>query len=371
MVLDAAFAPQANLGLKILSFFTTGAFFLITLFLKLCYSTALYATLAEISRRIALFRRTRRPALRALLLLPAVVVFCTAILFALNLWRVVFGSLNLKGFAQAFNPMDILWVFLRAGFFLGAVVLGGALGLMVANHVTLGRDRFGGVLYKNRGRYLAFWFAAFSVCGLFRLLPWGFVTYWTVWVVVLAACLVTAAHWSIYAKVRSVAAAPAPGLPAGGEIAFTLAAREAVALSALLRGRAPRDAEALARSLADPDPSWLAHPAWTAELRALVQDPPALGAALEGLSAKGLAAKSGKGWTPAGPAARLRLMGFAETAAGLTVRKGGAARTVVLHRQGPTVLLLEPGPATLGVREFPRGADAVAALAGAAEGHER
>ncbi len=368
MVLDAAFAPQANLGLKILSFFTTGAFFLITLFLKLCYSTALYATLAEISRRIALFRQTRRPALRALLLLPAVVVFCTAILFALNLWRVVFGSLDLKGFTQAFNPMDIIWVFLRGGFFLGAVALGAVLGLMVANHVTLGRDRFGGVLYKNRGRYLAFWFAAFSVCGLFRLLPWGFVTYWTVWVVVLAACLVTAAHWSIYGKVRSVAAATAPGLPAGGEIAFTLAAREAVALSALLRGRAPRDAEALARSLADPDPSWLAHPAWTAELRVLVQDPSALGAALEGLSVKGLAAKNGKGWSPAGPAARLRLMGFAETAAGLTVRKAGAARTVVLHLQGPSALLLEPGPATLGVREFPRGADAVAALVGAAEG---
>ncbi len=75
----------------LVSFLTTSVGFVIVLFFKLCYSTALFATLAEITRRIEVFRRSRRPDARALLLLPVVVLFCSAILFALNLWS-LFGS---------------------------------------------------------------------------------------------------------------------------------------------------------------------------------------------------------------------------------------------------------------------------------------
>ena len=61
--------------------------------------------------------------------------------------------------------------------------------------------------------------------------------------------------------------------------------------------------------------------------------------------------------------AAVAAIAFVCEAAGLTVRSGGLARTVVLQRRGPTVLLVEPGPETLSIRELPPGADAAAALA--------
>jgi hypothetical protein len=353
---------------SIVAFVSKSAMFLVVLFLKLCYSTALYATLAEVNRRITVFRQGRRPVMRALLLLPTVVLFCSAVLFALNFFRVVFGGVGAANLKALFNPADFIFVFLRVGFILAAVVLGGALGIMTGRAVPVGRDRFGGLLYRNRGRYLGFWLFTFTLCGFFRILPWGFVTYWTIWLLVLAACLVTAAHWTLYGACRSLVAAPGAGLPPGDPLTLSLGAPEAVVLSALLQNRGPLSQQGLARALAQPDPSCLAHPAWTEACEILQNEPTACAQALQKIETLGLATQSARGWSPAGAALRLRSMGFSEETASLTVKREGNARTVILQRQGATALLIEPGPLTLSLRELPAGSDAIAGLAEAAEG---
>jgi hypothetical protein len=347
-----------------LAFMGKAVAFVVVLFLKLCYSTALFATLAEVNRRINLFRQSRRPAQRTLLLLAAVVVFCSGVLFLLSFFRVVFGGagFSLKNIVQ---PMEIVWVFLRVGFLMVAMAAGAAAGVMVGRKVALGRDRFGGILTQNRGRYLGFWLFAFTLCGLFRILPWGFATYWSIWLLVLAACLVAAVHWTLYGACRAALAAESPGLPPGEALNWTLEPPEALALSALVRAPGPLTPESLARFLGADDPSWMAHPEWAAQVHALRGEPASCAAALDGLQQRGLAAKSREGWILAGGARRLAAMGFVQEAAGLTVRRGGLARTVILQRNGPTALLVEPGPETLSIRELPPGSDCVAALADA------
>jgi hypothetical protein len=351
----------------LVAFVSKSAMFLVVLFLKLCYSTALYATLAEINRRITVFRQGRRPVLRALLLLPTVVLFCSAVLFALNFFRVIFGGVGATNFKALFNPADFIFVFLRVGFIFAAVALGCALGIMTGRAVPVGRDRFGGLLYRNRGRYLGFWLFTFTLCGFFRILPWGFATYWTIWLLVLAACLVTAAHWTLYGACRAVMASPSVGLPQGDPLSLSLGAPEAVALSALLRTHGPITTEGLSRWLAQPDPSCLAHPAWAEACEALRDEPAGRERALQNLESAGLAAHSPGGWSPAGPALRIRAMGFSENTASLTVKRGGRARTTVLQRQGATALLLDPGPSTLTLHELPADAQLTAALLEAAE----
>ena len=354
--------PQTpSIFAKALSFILGSALFLVLLFIKLCYSTALYSTLAEINRRITVFRQSRRPVLRAILLLPAVVFFCSAVLFILCAPLVLIGASPLS-FNTLMNVRELAFAFLRVGFILAAVVLGTALGIIVGRNVSMGRDRFGGVLYANRGRYLAFWLFTFTLCGFFRLMPWGFITYWTIWLLVLAACLVAAAHWTLYGACRSMLAAPAPGLPPGDPVNLSLKPREAVVLSALMRASGPLPFDALGRTFSDPDAAWLAHPMWTAEWGLLRQKEEALKDALETLASKGLVEKGPSGWAARGAALRLRHLGFIQASVGLTVRQGGAARTLVLHRQGPTALLLEPSPGAFTLRELAPGSDATAAL---------
>jgi hypothetical protein len=341
---------------KVLSFAWLGIVFLVLLFLKLCYSTALFSTLAEITRRIQLFRKLRRPAVRALLLLPAVILFCTAVLFALNLVRLFGGGFSL-------TPGFFIFLVLRIAFLLAALAVGLLLGLLVAGRIPMGRDRFGGVIYKNRGRYLAFWLGTFSLCGLFRLLPWGFVTYWTIWFLLVGASLALMVHWRLYGRYRSLRLHRSPGLPPGEPLDLSLSAREAVLLSALLRHKGPADAQALARALKSPDPVLLAHPGWAWELGALADEAGALEAGLEGLVLRHLATRTGGGYAPAGQAQRLASLGQADWAAGLTVHEGGAATTRVLHRAGPSSLILEIGPTTLGIREVPPGQDPFSSIA--------
>lgn len=348
--------PIPPLMAKVLSFAWLGIVFLVLLFVKLCYSTALFSTLAEITRRIQLFRTLRRPAVRALLLLPAVILFCTAVLFALNLVRLFGGGFSL-------TPGFFIFLILRVAFLLAALAVGLLIGLLVAGRIPMGRDRFGGVIYRNRGRYLAFWLGTFSLCGLFRLLPWGFVTYWTIWFLLLGASLALTVHWRLYARYRALRLRPSPGLPPGEPLDLSLSAREAVLLSTLLRQKGPADARALARSLTQPDPVLLAHPGWAWELRALADEPGAVESALEGLVLRHLAVKAGGGYAPAGPAQRLASLGQADRAAGLTVREGGAAATRVLHLAGPSAVLFEIGPTALGIRELPPGQDPFTALA--------
>lgn len=348
----------------VLAFFGSAVAFVVVLFLKLCYTTALFATLAEVNRRINLFRQSRRPSQRALLLLAAVVVFCSGVLFLLSFFRVVFGDagFSLKNIVQ---PREILGIFFRLGFLLVAFAAGGAAGVLVGRRVTLGRDRFGGMLTQNGGRYLGFWLFAFTLCGLFRVLPWGFVTYWAIWLLVLAACLVVTVHWTLYGTCRATLAAKVSGLPPGEALDMAFDSREAVALSVLLRARGPLTPESMARSMGAADPSWVAHPGWADQTQTLRGDTATCGAILEGLGKRGYAKNTRGGWLPAGAALRLREMAFVEEAAGLTVRRGDLARTVVLHRMGTTALLVEPGPETLHVRELPAGEDATAALADA------
>ena len=353
---------------SLVAFVSKSAVFLVVLFLKLCYSTALYATLAEVNRRITVFRQGRRPVLRALLLLPSVVLFCSAVLFAFNFFRVIFGGVGTTNFKTLFNPADFIFVFLRVGFIFAAVALGCALGIMTGRAVPVGRDRFGGLLYRNRGRYLGFWLFTFTLCGFFRILPWGFATYWTIWLLVLAACIVTAAHWTLYGRCRAVLATPGPGLPPGDLLDLSLGAEDAVVLSALLQSRGPLTPEGLGRALAQPGAPCLAHPAWAEACETLRNDPVTRTGVLQRLGSRGLAAQSAGGWTAAGAALRLRALGFSEKTASLTVKRGGSARTGVLQRQGATAVLVNPGPVTLTLRELPGGKDPVAALLESAEG---
>lgn len=351
----------------IVAFATKSVTFVVVLFLKLCYSTALFATLAEINRRITVFRQGRRPMLRAILLLPTVVLFCSAVLFALNFFRVVFGGVTGANLKNLLNPADLIFVVLRVGFLLAAVVLGGVLGIMVGRAIPVGRDRFGGLLYRNRGRYLGFWLFAFTLCGFFRILPWGFATYWTIWLLLLAACIVTAAHWTLYGACRAVLAMPGAGLEPGEALNLSLDATDAVVFSALLRARGPLTPEGLGHALSRPDPSWLAHPAWAGAHKILGEAPETRAASLQHLATLGLIAKSAAGWHVSGSAVRLSGMAFSEETVSLTVRREGTARTMVLQRQGASAILFEPGPQTLTLRELPAGSDPSAALLEALE----
>jgi hypothetical protein len=350
---------------SVLVFAYQAVVWVVMLFIKLCYSTALYGTLAEINRRITVFRQGKRPVLRAILLLPTVVLFVTTILFALSFFRVIFGDQKITDLKGLLNAADIIFLFLRVGFLFAGIVLGAALGVMVGRNIPVGRDRFGGLLYRNKGWYLGFWLFTFTLCGFFRLMPWGFVTYWTIWFLVLAGCLVTAAHWTLYGALRAVAATEPPGLPPGDPVDLTLTPGEAVALSALLRANGPMPFGALGQSLANPDTSWLAHPVWTGEWDRMQKDESVLSGALDALAAKGLAVKGPPGWAASGPALRLRQLGFVQEAAALTVRQGGGARTLVLQRQGAATLLIEPAPDVLILRELPAGTDPAEALVAA------
>lgn len=351
-------ASLASLG----ALLATSVWFLIVLFLKLCYSTALFATLAEITRRIDVFRGSRRPTARALLLLPVVVLFCSAILFALNLWP-IFGS------GLALNGASLLRLALRLGLFVFALGAGAALGLLFGSRVRMGHDRFGGVLCDNPGRYLSLWLAAFGACGFFRLLPWGFLSFASVFCLVLLAASVTAAHWLIYGRYRAVASAPAPLPGETGPVRLALTAREAVGLALLARYPQGLDLEHARLFLAKPDPALVVHPAWQAEAAALQDDDGALTALLASLGSKGLAAQDGGTWVPTGAAARLAGMGHVREAVALTVKEGDQARTFVCQRLGPLTLVVEPGPATLRIDEQAPGtaaADALARAVGAA-----
>ena len=340
---------------KIVSVAIMGITFVVVLFLKLCYSTALFATLAEITRRIALFRQGKRPAVRALLLLPVVVLFCSAVLFALNLIR-LFGA----GYAK--TSVFFIFLGLRIVFLFVAVALGAGIGLLLAPRIPMGRDRFGGVIYQNRGRYLAFWLATFSLCGFFRLLPWGFVTYWSIWFLVLAASLVTALHWRLYGRYRNLRLSVGPGLSPGEPLICTLSSSEAVALSVLLQSRSPIQPKNLAQRLLPPDVALLAHPGWNSAVQVLATDAGAPKSTLDSLVMKGLAAGGRTGYSAASAAQRLASIGHVDLAVGLTCKEGGRCSTRVLHQKGPSRILAQIGPETLILRELSSRDDALAAL---------
>ena len=184
------------------------------------------------------------------------------VFFVIALIAAVFGFGGIAAGAVGIaKTLFFIFLILRVAFLLAALAVGLLIGLLVAGRIPMGRDRFGGVIYRNRGRYLAFWLGTFSLCGLFRLLPWGFVTYWTIWFLLLGASLALTVHWRLYARYRALRLRPSPGLPPGEPLDLSLSAREAVLLSTLLRQKGPADARSLARSLTQPDPVLLAHPA--------------------------------------------------------------------------------------------------------------
>jgi hypothetical protein len=341
----------------------SGVVFILVLLLKLCFTTALYATLAEIQRRVQVFKANRRPPVRAILLIPVVILFVSTVLFLLSVPRFVFGNLQaLRGFQ--INPMTFVWIGLRFGFLLAALVLGLVLGFMIGRGFPVLKDRFGGVLVASRGAHLTFWSVAFALAGFFRLMPWGLVTYWTVWLLVLAACLVLGAHYSLYGTYREAYARTSAGLGSGEPLRLELDAGEAVALSALLHSPGAVSEQALAQALRTPDASLLAHPAWAERAHALASDPTALGAALSSLGTRGLAGKSPQGWGPAGASLRLRAAGFCDRTAALTVKGPAGSRTRVVQWLGPSLLLLEPGPLRLSIQELAPGDSLPGLLAG-------
>ncbi|MEW6757619.1 MAG: hypothetical protein AB1347_05305 [Acidobacteriota bacterium] len=343
----------------------SGVVFILALFLKLCFTTALYATLAEIQRRVQVYKANRRPPVRAILLIPVVILFVSAVLFLISVPRFIFGTMNLQALrGLQINPMTVVWIGLRFGFLLAALVLGLVLGLMIGRGFPVLKDRFGGVLVASKGAHLTFWTAAFALAGFFRLMPWGIVTYWTVWLLVLAACLVMGAHYSLYGSYREAYARTSAGLGSGDPIRLDLDAGEAVVLSAILGSRGALTEQALAHSLRAPDASLLAHPAWAERAHALASDPAALGAVLSSLATRGLAGKSAQGWGPAGASLRLRSAGFCDRAAALTVKGPSGSRTRVVQWLGPSRLLLEPGPLTLTLRELVPGDSLPGLLAG-------
>jgi hypothetical protein len=353
-LMTVAVAPPFNP----IAFMAKWVWFFFTLFLKLCFTTALYATLAEMNRRIALFRQGKRPVAKALLLIPVVIVFCTGILLILNLWRIVFSDMNIN--LRTFNvrAIDLFFAVFRLAFLLAALAIGAALGWIIGRNVRVGKDRFGGVVYSNRGRYLAFWLTAFGICGFFRLMPWGFVTYWTVWLLLLAAAVVTAAHWTLYGRIRAAGASRAPGLPPGKAIDIELPLAEAAVLSSLAALPPPASEQAIGKNLTDGDFARMAHPGLHEATRNLLSSPQAISEALGGLKKKGLAALDGRGWRLDGPAMRLNAIHHLDLAAALTERQAGGARTRILHLAGPTQVLFELGPSTLSIHEVPEAAAA-------------
>jgi hypothetical protein len=344
---------QGNPAMTAIRWMIGGAVFLVLLFLKLCFTTALYATLAEIHRRIQMFKGNRRPPIRALLLLPVVILFVTLVLFVLCLPGFFQLDLNLGNLARMnVNPMAFVWMGLRFGFLLAAIGLGALLGFMLGRGATLGKDRFGGILVNMKGGHLTFWTGCFAVAGFFRLMPWGFVTYWTVWAMVLSACLVAALHYALYGRTRAAYAGRSPGLPPGDPIDLELDAPQAAVLSALIKAPGPATEASLGASLKTPDVSLLAHPVWTGAALNLARDPAGMARVLGDLQSLGLAQKGPKGWSASGAAARLRALGFCDRASSVSVRTAGGAVTRVLLWAGPSKMMLEPGPGTLSIREM-------------------
>ncbi|MGC8762804.1 MAG: hypothetical protein ACP5VN_04115 [Acidobacteriota bacterium] len=355
-----------NPALKVFSFFVGAGFFLVALFLKLCYTTALFATLAEIHRRIQVFRQNRRPDPRALLLLPVVVVFVSLVLFLLSAPRILAGATPLRALAGfRINPMDVVWMGLRLGFLLAAPLLGIVLGIILGRGGTVAREPFGGVVVPGRWRTLGFWTGAFAVAGFFRLMPWGFVTYWTVWVMILAASMVLGLLYTLYGQTRSVLARPSPGPgPAFGGL--SLSAAEAAVLGVLWQRGRPVAPGELAAALKAPPPPVAIHPGWAERAHALSEGGEALGEVLKTLSEKGLAARSPQGWEPSGGAQALAAARWADRAAALTVKEPGRAKTAVVHFFGPSAVVSEPGPVTLEIRRVPEGRSPASALVEAA-----
>lgn len=357
-----------NPALKAFSFLVGAGFFLVVLFLKLCYTTALFATLSEIHRRIQVFRQNRRPDPRALLLLPVVVVFVSLVLLLLSAPRLLFGATSFKALASfRINPMDVVWMGLRGGFLLAAPLLGIVLGLLMGRNVPVSREPFGGVVLKGRWRALGFWTGAFAVAGFFRLMPWGFVTYWTVWTMVLAAAMVLGILYTLYGRTRAALRVPSPG-PGPAFDGLTLGAAEAAVLAVLCGSGSPLGTKEIAAALKAPPPPVALHPGWAERAFALRGDGQALGTVLAALAEKGLAAKTPQGWKPAGGAEALAAARWADRTAALTVKEAGRAKTAVVHFLGASAVVVEPGPLTLEIRRVPEGRTPASALVEAVRG---
>lgn len=325
----------------------TALLFLLALFLKLCYSTALYATLAEITRRLNLFRAATRPPARAILLVPAVVGFCTAILVLLYGPGLLFGAGEIE-----LAPITLLWAVGRL-VLLGVFAAAGLLtGWLVGARIPMGRDRYGAVTIRNRGRYLVFWMAAFSVAGFFRLMPWGFASIWIVGGVIMAAAWVTSAHLRLYVRYRHRRQTAGGGLPAGAPLDLSLSPAETLVLGALTRSDRPLSPTEILAHLAMGDPAQIAHPAWQAEATRLAgTGPDAVQPVLSELARRGLVSNRAGVWQGEGATRRLAAFGQADGAAALTCAEEGGSHTRVLLWSGPSRLLLEPGPDTLTIRE--------------------
>lgn len=349
-------------ALQAFSFLMGAGFFLVALFLKLCYTTALFATLAEIQRRIQVFRQNRRPEPRTLLLLPVVVVFVSLVLFLLSAPRILAGSTPLRTLAGfRINPMDVVWMGLRLGFLLAAPLLGLVVGILLGRGVAVTREPLGGVAVPVRWRTLGFWTGAFAVAGFFRLMPWGFVTYWTVWVLVLAAFMVLGLLYTLYGRTRWALGRVSPG-PGPAFTSITLTAAEAAVLGVLCRSGGPMGPKELAASLKAPPPPVAIHPGWAERAHVLSGDGEALNAALTTLAEKGLAARTPQGWRPSGGAEALSAARWADRTAALTVKEAGRAKTAVVHVFGTSAVILEPGPVTLEARRVPEGRSPASAL---------
>lgn len=342
---------------KIVSFLLIAISFLFFLVLKLCYSTAVFATVAEVHRRVQVFRQNRRPPLRAIVLVPVVILFCSLVLFALWAWPLVTNDIVWRRPTLA----SLAWVILRVGFLGAGALLGGVLGVIIGRNIPMGRDRFGGVVVRNRGRYLMVWVGAFSVCGMFRLMPWGFVTYWVVWALVLASCLVAGTHFVLHRRFRALRGSASRGLAGGGLLDLTLAADEAVALSALVRGGAT-DASTTAGLLATGDVAWSSHPTWAGLAGELGADTRRLEQVLARLVSRGLVRSTAGQFEPIGEAERLSALVVADRSVALSTKTadGSVTRVVTIH--GPSAVLWEPGPQDLRIREVARGGLAGALL---------
>jgi|GEM_PF-2265612 len=355
-----------NPALKVFSFLVGAGFFLVALFLKLCYTTALFATLAEIHRRIQVFRQNHRPDPRALLLLPVVVVFVSLVLFLLSAPRILAGNTTLRALAGfRINPMDLVWMGLRLGFLLAAPLLGIVLGILLGRGVTVAREPFGGVVVPGRWRALGFWTGAFAVAGFFRLMPWGFLTYWTVWVLILAACVVLGLLYTLYGRTRWALGRVSPG-PGPAFDRITLTAAEAAVFGVLCRSGGPVGERELAAALKTPPPPVAIHPGWAERAHALSGGGEALAEVLKALSEKGLASRTPKGWRLSGGAEALAAARWADRTAALTVKEAGRAKTAVVHFFGSSAVVSEPGPVTLEVRRVPEGRSPASALVEAA-----
>jgi hypothetical protein len=344
---------------RILSLVVTSISFLFFLIIKLCYSTALFATVAEVHRRVQVFRQSRRPTLRAIILVPVVILFVSLVLLLLWLWPVLTSGIgwprpNLRDSNWVVPGLKAIgWLALRLGILAVGGLIGAGIGLVVGRKIPMGRDRFGGVVLQNRGRYLMFWAGTFSVCGMFRLMPWGFVTFPIVWMLVLAACVVAFVHLTLHGRFRALRAMTPAGLPPGRRLELALDAEEAVALSALVRC-GPAKVDAVAELLVAGDVAWSSHPVWAGLAAEIGADPARLQRILTRLSSRRLVEVSGGTFAPVGDALRLAALVVADRSVAVSTRTAQGARTRVVTLHGPSAVLWEPGPNELRLREVER-----------------